>query len=104
MGTKTISAGRKLDARIAEKVMGWNMDLDGLFRPSAFIKEAWLVVEKMQSRGWIMRLDMVKGVCKVNFIRPGDRLPTSIADGHDAPEAICIAALLAVEGKKNELR
>jgi len=104
--------GRELDMLVAEKVMGWmvkvreivwSVDKHGFTRPLPFfssdIKDAWQVVESIKGR----RIAIEKTLSGSFYCCIGHS-----ADGHKpvdyqaktAPEAICKAALLALEGEK----
>lgn len=99
--------GRALDAAVSEKVMGWALDWQGdeLLCPdfSTDIADAWLVVEKMQMTqgpGHVgpFMLHVLSG-CDAkgwNCIWCSDFGYTESVFGRTAPEAICRAALKAV--------
>lgn len=118
-------AGRELDALIAEKVMctfipaGSNPGLidDAWISPSGYfvweppqystsIAEAWLVVEKFR-RGWNGHVaacidlsitdEILANDCRVTIYGP--TIATVSAEAVTIPLAICLAALMAVEGK-----
>ena len=90
---------RELDAKVAERVMGVDLNPD-LYRiednnmltiPAygSDIKAAWLVVEKMRGNVYIIRYqDTWRVTC-------GD--PKVCETAPTAPEAICLAALASVE-------
>ena len=103
-----MNAGRELDALVAEKVMGHEFCPihHSLFccgrgaNYSTSIADAWLVVEKMREMGAWMSLSVTGG--KTWDVRGiiDERKPTEvrfIAHSESAPEAICLAALRAVE-------
>lgn len=129
-----LAAGREMDARVAEKVMGWRLDtswtvpkygalgynrdhgepipmwrqadgtcaphpFDRRFRPSTDIAAAWQVVERLLARGdwpcieppdgedsprWCVHVELATGTACRGY-------------GDTAPEAICRAAVAAVE-------
>ena len=92
---------RELDAKVAERVMGVDLNPD-LYRiednnmltiPAygSDIKAAWLVVEKMRERSRIEIID--DGMSWVVGLHDLDVLVSAPT----APEAICLAALAAVE-------
>lgn len=120
---KTLNS-RELDAKVAEKVMGWERrfncdgndgwrDADGnvvalvnMFEPSTSVAQAFnFVVEKMRERlgkGWSFTADTNDGFdsgpeWRAIFSRFGPK--SYQAESDSLPEAICLAALRAVEGE-----
>ncbi len=104
--------GRELDSLVAEKVMGYTTygqfrDKDGvrvmIDRYSTDIAAAWEVAEKMTSLFWEMNLDTgsKSNTTKVEFYRTFDQT-FHVVVANTAPEAICKAALLALEGGEGE--
>lgn len=106
-------AGRELDARVAEKVMGWKpetfegqpwwRDAEGcpwasceVPRYSTSIAAAWQVVEKLGGYALMERMS-TSGLWLVAFGTSGART-NSESYGETAPLAICLAALAAMEG------
>jgi hypothetical protein len=103
----TLSAGRELDALVAEKVMGWTIYDDGImdqgakgrtwaseWHPSTDIAAAWEVVEKVQqATGCSAVVQKHARAYECWFIGSGQK-ETQWAD--TAPLAICRAALKAV--------
>ncbi len=110
-----MKAGRELDAKVAEEVMGWeiitlgNTDVwaerlvDGWepkrqnWNPSTQIADAWLVVEKMKN-DWC-NLEFMCGRYQAKF-KTGARVieyKYYEAQADTAPLAICLAALKAIE-------
>ena len=105
---------KDLDAQVAEKVMGWTVQDDYLrdshgyymrslegcsadWSPSTSISDAWLVVEEMRKRGFqvVVRTPAVFSLSRCE-ISESSSMWTGEAD--TAPEAICRAALEAVDG------
>lgn len=108
-----MKAGRELDKLIAEKVMGWRMELWPAFselfppnkvwvgddanykyyvenfKPSTNISDSWLVVEKL--KGIHFSLHYINGKYKATF-------DNGEAEAENAPLAICLAALETVGG------
>ncbi len=117
-----MKAGRELDARVAEEVMGWKVDREawtvakphkekpdtfwcvpliegywGAWNPSTHIADAWRVVEKLNSDGYIVEIvnDCVAWSVSFTHVDDGKK---HVADWKNSPEAqICLAALKAVE-------
>jgi hypothetical protein len=106
-----MEAGRKLDALVAEKVMGWKdkvlttedegiaiiESFDNIFKfsPSTNIADAWKVVEKIQEKFWIKLVGYGEGfICTLTG--KGDNTLKTAVDETTAPLAICLAALEAV--------
>lgn len=115
MQTVELAAGRELDERIAEKVMGWTVELVVSSPHTAFeewrdekgwrygpnpppysseIAEAWRVAERFDEvdlhkgpHGWLCRLERGDD----EAVQHGEALRAETA-----PIAICRAALLAV--------
>lgn len=106
---------RQIDALIAEKVMGWTLDSnieetnvywvdsegnimgwpDGVeqWAPSAYIGDAWQVLEKFETNDDIFLRTEVKGwTCNIETDEGG-----YIGYGDTAPMAICVAALKAAQ-------
>ena len=108
-----MKAGRELDALIAERVMGemWgvgpNLE-DTLPHFSTQIADAWLVVDKLGEMGWYVTLFRTRCYWKVVLGHyPYEAVPEikkhnpetheGIGPYIEAPLAICLAALKAVE-------
>lgn len=103
-----VAAGRELDAEIARKVKGYAVHYEGQSRNADLIPHystdliaAWLVVEKMQERGWRITIEDCADGFHVWYGRAGQgdedfwvRAPVAIAA--TAPLAICLAALHAL--------
>ena len=111
-----MKAGQELDALVAEKVIGWqwNVDRSAFFPPglhpmsnifghkvpqySENIAEAWLVVEKLVKSGFHFLLlksaDSGRSIATF-YLGPEDRSDTS-KSADEAPHAICLAALEAL--------
>lgn len=113
----------ELDRRVAEKVMGWHQETDWRYgdwldcdgnifettehwRPSISIKHAWQVVERMIELGWTQvfvqtHLQDGEHGWFVEILRwqlpPGDETEGGRQFAEALPEAICRAALEAVE-------
>lgn len=115
--TTEISAGRELDALIAEKVMGWVKTLRlpnahdtwddpaglckswvEMFTPSTDISAAWQVVEKLRLSQFDVHLctATVFGDWKCGFWKGS----AGTVSASTAPLAICLASLRAVENVK----
>ena len=115
-----LKAGRKLDALVAEHVMGWDrrvtpnikpliveyfhdgkpMHYERTWTPSTDIAAAWEVVESdYWSEDWgIVKVDSAEPLYQV-WDLPGWELETGlISQAYSAPLAICLAALKAVGG------
>jgi len=126
-----MKAGRELDALVAEKVMGMEPTEDpwifrwrypeptrgmkivyidapdpsrawNLFQPSADIKAAWEIVEKLKSEGLRLILTPTADGYEAGFLwfKPEQEFTcwTAACDGQyckSAPHAICLAALKA---------
>ena len=111
-----MEAGKELNARIAEEVMGWKVDYKfwtvakphgekpgkfwrvpltrgewGAFCPSTRIQDAWLVVEKFFA--FSLGSDGLVYLCK---LADSPTKNWTIDVGDTAPLAICLAALKAV--------
>lgn len=116
-----LTAGRELDALIAEKVMGWKLDYEfadyvgaptvpslrdqydewGMLPElSTDISAAWQVVEKM-SKAWDFAVNRIDGLNSVSF-KPDTGGKWITEYGLTASEAICLAALKAVEATQKE--
>jgi hypothetical protein len=101
-----MEAGPELDRLIAERVMGWDAVEwinSPYFKPSTQIEFAWRVVEKMRPTCFVM-IDCIDATApKWNVIimprEPGSPFPGGTAICGNVPEAICRAALLAVQHK-----
>lgn len=101
--------GRDLDRAVAEKVFGiespaaraiLTIQETYLRAFSGSIFEAWLVMEKMRERGWDSRIEQARVGWGVRFFRSvpfEERLTVGQAVELSAPEAICRAALRAIE-------
>ena len=106
---------RELDAKVAERVMGVDLNPD-LYRiednnmltiPAygSDIKAAWLVVEKLRELDfWVMMGDhdvndegTIEEIWWCKFYPGEEGIPDSIGEAPTAPEAICLAALASVE-------
>ena len=90
MNTKEL---RKLDAKVAERVMGYGKLADWHWRPafSSTIKHAWLVLEVMRERSRVqLTYDGMLWICHFFDL-------SAKASSETLPEAICLAALKAVE-------
>ena len=119
-----LKSGRKLDALIAEKVMGWSLDQlaaecgiyrgwpskgDAIHRPalpilyySTSISAAWEVVEKMMSGGFRFVFSCEGEKSHAHFFNDDQEVPGATqfyAVGETAPLAVCLAALKLVEGR-----
>jgi hypothetical protein len=93
----------ELDAQIAKKIMGiasdprselsTNCQMESLRPYSSDIAAAWEVLDKMEERGYVWRMD----TCLVGF-SPIEGPPVLHRHSvkHGVPEAICRAALKAV--------
>ena len=105
-----MKAGRELDALVAEKVMGHDMEKDfcttcydsptcdrPIPRYSILIQDAWPVVEKMADRRH--PFELVKTPISYWVCRFYGEIIRDIYKGYadTAPLAICLAALKAVE-------
>lgn len=119
-------SGRDLDAAVAERVMGWQRQPDynywmsfpagesfslhaliATWSPSESIEAAMQVVEKMWQLGW--SIEMANGgklgtlatarivSWYVRFVEDENDLNNWSAEAETLPEAICRAALRAVE-------
>ena len=121
MDIREMKAGRDLDELIMAKVMGWKKEADHkplpmwrdnngfnvdhiarFFTPSVDISAAWEVEEKMCEAGYFIRLADQEKFFRARFYDP-KFLPVekpSWVKAETAPEAICKAALLAMEGAK----
>ena len=114
---------RRLDALVAERVMGWELDIDGEawtygeeFLPSSSIDHAWRVVEKLVNDTSLenpLYFKLVykwepensKDGCFAVFDWKGtsDTRPLYTAFEDSAPLAFCIAALRAVGVSQSEI-
>ena len=102
-----LEAGRELDARVAEKVMGQG---SGYPLPNDFhyiaeipyystdIAAAWEVVEKLKDDGYTVQLWSYSGSCCYGcaIARPTDGFQTPPLAPPTMPLAICRAALAVV--------
>lgn len=99
-------AGKRLDAWVAEHVMGWrplalSRDFDGNFFPedapnySTDIAAAWQVVEKMRADGWHYSIGSLPGgIIRVNFsFTTSSGFEEIELTGNSIPELICRVAL-----------
>lgn len=116
---------RERDAWVAEKVMGWTKERTGenvwyepesrLWKPmdhittlprfSTDIAAAWKVVEKITKKGFDVSILVVDGYnIDVGIdLYAGDTLVKRLSHhAPTAPEAICKAALLALEGERHD--
>lgn len=113
-----MDAGRELDALVAEKVMGWEVDrsanrLIWLFVApngkrgditicppySTDIAAAWQVVERMNSDWSGVGYRFASGFhFYLDMERPNNLNSLSFSSAADAARLICLAALKAVEG------
>lgn len=120
-----MTAGRELDALVAEKVMGLEKELrikgtthvatcytdnpyflsgidkDDVMRYcqplpySTSIEAAWLVVEKLKSIGHVIHVSVFPD--KVQAVYVHDTGENDYGEADTAPHAICLAALKAME-------
>ena len=115
----TMSAGREMDALVAEKVMGWKLHPDGhcddcraLGEPifespdgfcpadafSTWIDPAWEVVEKLRKEGMVVELSLgpygYHNLCIIRRYTDITRYK-GIAKADTAPLVICRVALKA---------
>ncbi len=109
MGWKTYSlqqpgyADNQHEHRLIENVRGqWNYFAPGesgvLFDPLTSISDAFMVVEKMQSRGFEFSLFTIGDTFFTAFTLPKERdVPrqSELTDQLSAPRAICLAAISA---------
>lgn len=100
---------RKIDAKIAEHVMGWNLEDIAIrinrfevFHPSTNIAAAWEVVEKMREDLFFFALQNLTIQTTLNnkniavFIPDGpSRNLKFVADAETMPLAVCLASLKA---------
>lgn len=117
-----LPSGRLLDQVIAEKVMGWvelgdNLhyhDQDGqpthynihvargdcrYWAPSTDLATAWKVVEYLYTKDWWLYLSMDAFGTNVGFVRRSIKPDWKwTIHGLPPPHAICLAALISVEG------
>lgn len=116
-----MKAGCELDALVAEKVMGWTYrsfyngggewtdavgkkvafgGLDGgsLHHFSVNIADAWLVVEKMRTKGkhFLMMSPADTGACQASFFSGPEDTSEGSGVVDTAPLAICLASLRAM--------
>lgn len=111
-----LEAGRELDALVAEKVMGWSGVewrgfeyavgihpvtgmVQGVYRYSTDITDAWQIVERLTRDGRAVFIDSAgfdpeEWRVIVSVDDPEGQLPSEAAT---APLAICLAALETVE-------
>lgn len=113
-------SGRNLDAAVAERVMGWQRQPDynywmsfpagesfklhaliATWRPFESIEAAMEVVEKVRERGYQVSIRSWEGAVpwSVKFILYTSREEVE-EDGDSLPEAICRAALAAIESQQ----
>lgn len=122
-----LTAGRELDALIAEKVMGWKLDYefaDSIGAPtvpalrdqydewgmlpefSTDISAAWQVVKRLADSGFNVTISRVldwRDKYECYLVKENWRDDERICKGADtAPLAICLAALKAVEATQKE--
>ena len=91
----------KLNELVAEKVMGECLDFpDGEQNYSGRIVAAWRVVEKMDKLGFAIQLNHWHYWSSIFWKRDDPRLGIRFDECVAAPEVICRAALLALEGKE----
>jgi hypothetical protein len=107
---------RALDALVAEKVMGWSEIVDGWgLRPieqrqhgresikervplySLNIASAMEVVERMRKQGWSFACTLYEGKLPYASFCRGTAASSKNAEADSLPEAICRAALAAIE-------
>lgn len=114
-----MTAGRELDALVAERVMGWKVFRNGEhgshrweaetdrgtlrvidssysgdgFSPSTDIAAAWEVVEKMRDDHWL--LDLRSGFIETRACFTRAHAGEYVAQEKSTPLAICLAALAA---------
>lgn len=107
-----LTAGRELDALVAEKVMGWAprdagagdrliyvgawAHCESLPHYSTDIAAAWQVVEKLAADGLYVHVGYCLGRTEASVNSPLDIIDNAYAP--TAPLAICLAALKALEG------
>ncbi|HEX7333434.1 MAG TPA: hypothetical protein VF290_18160 [Pyrinomonadaceae bacterium] len=111
-------SGRELDAAVAERVMGWQRQPDynywmsfpagetfklhkliATWHPSESIEAAMDVVEKMRANGWSFACTMYDGKLPyASFCRSTVKSSRN-AEAESLQEAICLAALKALESK-----
>lgn len=103
---------RKIDALVAEKVMGWkkgelNWTIDelwidskgsykwvGKFSPSTNISDAWKVVGKFEDEGYQVCIELLaKKIYSVGIYYPPHADQVAYIKAETAPLAICIASL-----------
>ncbi len=119
MNIEDLQPGRELDALVAEKVMGWHVEIvqyphatadfpnyvgrDGIGRclpsqwnPSTEIASAWLVVEKLSESSIMLSVSWHAGHWWC-VIYPEQEPLTEGPYSETAPLAICRAALLSVQ-------
>ena len=102
-----MEAGRYLDARIAEEVMGYERipsrkpyGFGNAWLPhySTRIQDAWLVVEKFDKKTFMMGRHRLSGNLRwVVDIFTGNKTGPYRGIADTAPLAICLAALRAIE-------
>lgn len=113
---------REIDALVAEKVMGWHEYLFNAgdvmtehkdyrdenhawtgwypdsWRPTEFIAQAWVVVEKMHELKYGFSLRSTpEGEHRATFFENWTAQPKTFKAEDYAPTAICLAALAALE-------
>jgi hypothetical protein len=93
---------RTLDAEVHRRVFGQEVKLDmagypNLPRYSSEIHRAWLVLEALNAKGWLLntlrQFRAERGIWSAEFNRPSEERREY---GDSAAEAICRAALLCV--------
>ena len=107
----SLKAGRELNIKIAEEVMGHKFVQDetlgdmenhgqsvyGLLQPySEDIAAAWLVLEKLKSHHPRIEFNSYNERWEASFSAPDAEFTYPVASASTAPEAICKAALLAL--------
>ena len=110
-----LTAGREMDAMVAERITHWkplgiSTDYRGVPFPeecphySTDLAAAWRVVERIvppltpenPEREWEFKLDTLRNGFRATFLHKPTRTPWP-AESARMPEAICKAALMAME-------
>lgn len=87
---------------LAERVMGWGLDLGDSWSPLTDLSDAGEVLEAMQAKGFLVRIYVEPDTNIVEVLSAeGDRM--LFVACNPLPTAICHAALLAHEVKEEEL-
>ena len=111
-----VQAGRELDAKVAEVVMGWTYrglhpihecPLWATGHGDTFLPKfstEWdgmrLIVERMRELGWLYAACCGYETHRFQFYRPGCRDTVGIGSNCETlPHAVCLAALAAIEGQ-----